>query len=355
MSAPILDIVIPTYNRVDYLKECLLSVLAQSFVNFRIIVLDNASEQDVASMVSSINDDRVSLISNSENIGGPANILKAFEMASSDFVMVFHDDDFMHPRLLEAQIEIFNLNEDIVFVAPSVNLISDHSRMSVFPQVQGNSSYVHQMFSSQTDFMDAHFSGRYVFGFGGVMYRTEAIKKEKLNIERFGNISDRPYLVSLAALGKCAFLVYPNYNVRTHQGQDSFSGSWGYHHEVEVAKFYLDISRSSKNNPYFSRIAKMLAQFYAVRRPRPPVTVWLKELDDSGLLHWTLLARFLPYYVLRNSVVRFLRSIAPALMGRYTQMRVSRGNYVTANSVQEFLSRSSNVDFISINKKLNDH
>lgn len=333
MPDPILEIFIPTYNRVDYLRECLSSVLAQSFKDFRIIVLDNASEQDVAGMVADIKDDRVRLISNPTNIGGPANISRAFEMASADFMMVFHDDDFMHPRLLESQIKLFQDHEDVVFVVPSVNLVLDKDRMPEFAQDQGDDS-VYELFSSQADFLDAHFSGRYLFGFGGVMYRTAATKKERLNMERFANICDRPYLVGLTALGGSAYLAWPNYNVRVHPEQDSSSGSWGYLHEIEVARFYLDISKKLNDNPYLSRITRMLAQFYAVRSPRPPLRTWLKKLRDAGLLHWSLMARYLPYYVLRNSAVRLLRSMAPSLVWRYTQMRVAHGNNQVANSSQ---------------------
>lgn len=331
-SRPILEIFIPTYNRVKYLRPCIESVLSQTYSDFRVIVLDNASEEDVASVVAAFNDERLSLISNKSNIGGPANILKAFDMASSEYVMVFHDDDFMHPQLLEAQLQILQTNENIVFVAPSVNMISDDSEMDKFYE-NADSSAHYKIFDSQTDFLDAHFSGHYLVGFGGVMYRTSATRKEKINIKRFGNIADRPFLVSLAALGKSVFLVFPNYNVRLHRGQDSLSASWGPCHEQEAAKFYLSISKKRKNNPYAISTARMLAQLYVVRKERPNVFKWLSELRRSELSHWSLVVYFLPVYTLRSIIVRLIRTLVPSLLIYHTKKRITRSNKLIVNSV----------------------
>ena len=56
MSKPSLQIIIPTYNRVRYLEPCIRSVLAQSFTDFELVVLDNASEDDVATVVARFDD-----------------------------------------------------------------------------------------------------------------------------------------------------------------------------------------------------------------------------------------------------------------------------------------------------------
>ena len=278
-------------------------MLAQSFTDVELVVLDNASEDDVATVVARFDDKRLRMISNSQNIGGPANVLKAFEISSSEFVMIFHDDDVMHPHLLETQVEILKKDEDVVFVAPSVNLISEDADMDKFSNSRNKPSVQHK-FYSQGEFLDAHFSGRYLVGFGGVMYRTSIIKREKLNIQRFGNIADRPYLVSLSGLGKSVFLVYPNYNVRMHDGQDSGSRSWNYKHEIEAAKYYLSLSKKTDKNPYYFSILKMLAQLHVVRPDRPKLFTWMSELKSAGLLHWSLVSYLLPYYYLRSCVVK---------------------------------------------------
>src|SRR5436853_120463 len=105
MSAPLVSVVIPTYNRVTYLRKALESALAQTYRHTEIIVSDNAASPDVADLVASYRDDRVRYRHNNGNIGPLGNVLAAYREARGAYVATLHDDDMWEPTLVEELVQ----------------------------------------------------------------------------------------------------------------------------------------------------------------------------------------------------------------------------------------------------------
>ena len=112
-----LSIAIPTYNRLPYLKECINSILNQIFQDFSIFVFDNASDEPIEEELKRFNDKRIHFIGSNKNIGQSGNINRILGYPfKSKYLTIFHDDDLMHPRMLELQTSFLDANNDIVFV-----------------------------------------------------------------------------------------------------------------------------------------------------------------------------------------------------------------------------------------------
>lgn len=96
-------IIVPAYNRVEWLRECLLAVLGQTFTDFRLIVVDDGSTPPLAEqpMLAAITQDpRVTLI-RKEN-GGPASARNlALDMLDDGYVLVLDSDDILEPSAVE--------------------------------------------------------------------------------------------------------------------------------------------------------------------------------------------------------------------------------------------------------------
>ena len=61
-ATPTVTVVIPTRNRCDLLKETIASVFTQTYTQWELIVVDDASEDGTATWLSSLTDDRVQVI-----------------------------------------------------------------------------------------------------------------------------------------------------------------------------------------------------------------------------------------------------------------------------------------------------
>ena len=92
-NGPLVSVVIPTFDRPGYLRLALTTAVKQSYANLEIIVHDNASPQDVASIVAEFNDPRVLYTRNDTNIGQTRNILAALKRASGKYIALLGDDD----------------------------------------------------------------------------------------------------------------------------------------------------------------------------------------------------------------------------------------------------------------------
>ena len=59
MSLPCIDVIIPTYNGMPWIKATIKSVLEQTHTNIKVYVVDDGSKDDTASYVKSVKDKRV--------------------------------------------------------------------------------------------------------------------------------------------------------------------------------------------------------------------------------------------------------------------------------------------------------
>ena len=93
---PKLSICIPTYNRVTFLKECLQSVLPQSYDKpVEIIISDNASIDGTNKLVINLLTQYSNLkyFKNKENLGYAYNQMRSFELANGEYTAILCDDD----------------------------------------------------------------------------------------------------------------------------------------------------------------------------------------------------------------------------------------------------------------------
>ena len=83
----ILSICIPTYNRPEHLLNCLNSLALQSFKNFEVCISDNASKQNIFSLISPFRKKlKIRFNRNKKNVGFALNLLKVASMAKGKFI-----------------------------------------------------------------------------------------------------------------------------------------------------------------------------------------------------------------------------------------------------------------------------
>jgi glycosyltransferase involved in cell wall biosynthesis len=119
----LVSVVIPTYNRCGYLKECLLSVISQSYKDLEIIVIDNCSTDNTVEIVRSINDPRIKLVVNDENIGPVKNYDNAIKLATGSWIHLFGDDDIMFADAIEKKVKMVE-NSSNMLIHSNVQLIN---------------------------------------------------------------------------------------------------------------------------------------------------------------------------------------------------------------------------------------
>lgn len=105
MNSPFFSIVIPTYNRADFIEQTVRSVLRQTFADFEVIVVDDGSTDETASVVRSIDDERVTYQPKANEERAVARNTGT-KLAKGKYVTFFDSDDLMYEDHLADAIEV---------------------------------------------------------------------------------------------------------------------------------------------------------------------------------------------------------------------------------------------------------
>jgi glycosyltransferase involved in cell wall biosynthesis len=126
---PKVSVCIPVYNGSAYIGESIESVLAQTYKHFELIICDNCSTDDTENIVCSFKDPRVTYVKNDHNIGLVANANHCLDLASGEYVCIFHHDDIMLPKNLEHKVRLLDDHPDVGFVHSNIMLIDSKGEL----------------------------------------------------------------------------------------------------------------------------------------------------------------------------------------------------------------------------------
>lgn len=112
---------IPVYNGEAMIRECLDSILSQTYSDFTVIICDNASTDRTPDICRSYasKDSRIRLNTNHENIGHEANFRKVFSLCDTEYFCWRADDDYTSENYLEEMVKILDARPDCDLAAPS--------------------------------------------------------------------------------------------------------------------------------------------------------------------------------------------------------------------------------------------
>ena len=106
MSRPLVSIITPTYNQADYVSDCISSVLAQSYDNWELLIVDDGSTDNTIELARSFVDPRVKIHVQS-NLGIwklSETYNSALDMAQGELVAVLEGDDYWVENKLRSQV-----------------------------------------------------------------------------------------------------------------------------------------------------------------------------------------------------------------------------------------------------------
>lgn len=111
---PLVSVIIPTYNRPEYLKQAIASAIKQTYQNIEIIVSDNCSSENPQAILASFGDSRIRFWRHHQNVGMLANQQHAFKMAQGKYVASLHDDDMWNEDFLAKLVPPLEANSELI-------------------------------------------------------------------------------------------------------------------------------------------------------------------------------------------------------------------------------------------------
>jgi glycosyltransferase involved in cell wall biosynthesis len=127
MSAPLVSVVITVYNREKYLTAAIESVLAQTFEDFEVVIVDDCSQDGSLEIARSYQKDlRVRVESNARNLGQFPNRTRGAELASGRYLKYVDSDDIIYPHSLAIMVAAIEAHPDAALALCHSSPDDDH-------------------------------------------------------------------------------------------------------------------------------------------------------------------------------------------------------------------------------------
>lgn len=211
MSPPAFSVVIPTYNRPQLLSRAVASVLAQTLGDFELLVVDDASAQDVSGVLAAFGDPRIRLVRRPENGGPAASVNTGIRLARSELISLLGDDDEYLPGFLEAtRAALAAAGPEVGFSWSGVRIVEDtHQGERLVREVLWQPK-----FTSRREAYRGFLRSRYIGTNCGVTVRRSCFDDIGLFHERLRKGEDTDFFIR--AVARYDFVVVPEILVKVH-------------------------------------------------------------------------------------------------------------------------------------------
>jgi glycosyltransferase involved in cell wall biosynthesis len=232
---PLVSINIPCYRQLDEAQSCVAAILAQSFDDFEVTLLDDGESEEYRLWVESLGDARVRYQRNPVRLGAMQNMFSAIVAGSGKYTLAFHEDDLLGRHYLEAAVKIMEAHPKCGFVACELHEFQDAPPAE--SPVRPDGLAMHAMLPSGADFLRTIFRGVEPM-FGSVLYRREAVLNVKPAHEEFATLVDRTFLLSILERWSGAIIEEPLVWYRKHGDGDQRHLAMSADHVLHLFKRY---------------------------------------------------------------------------------------------------------------------
>jgi len=135
-----ISVILPVYNGASFLKEAIDSILAQTFEDFELIIVNDGSTDASEEIVFSIEDNRIVYIKNEFNIGIVGSLNKAIEVAKGKYIARMDADDVSYPIRFQIQLDYLEANLE-VGICSSVLKVLGKNEIIKYPEIHEDISF----------------------------------------------------------------------------------------------------------------------------------------------------------------------------------------------------------------------
>lgn len=111
----LVTVIIPVFNGDQYLGEAIKSVLDQTYQNFELVIVDDASTIDISGVINSFKDSRINYIRHETNLGANNSRNTGIKMSSGKIIAFLDQDDLFHREKLSNHVEYLSEHPDVGF------------------------------------------------------------------------------------------------------------------------------------------------------------------------------------------------------------------------------------------------
>jgi len=260
---PLISIVVPAYNYGRFLGACIDGVLAQTYTNWELIVIDNGSSDNTQEVIAQYSDPRIRAFRIETNSGPVEAWALGYRHCRGDYFALLPADDCFLPTKLERQVEYLREHPDTDAVATYIREIDDDGNTPT--ELNWIVAYINQ----HIDFTDLkNWRWTHYFCIPSAIYSKELCDRaNSVPSDGLNNICDWDFHVRLLGAG-AKFAVIPEaltcyrwHHSNTSQKRDTAYSQWIYSHQ----KTYIPVLRKIAPD-FHSEIGLCLSALYSSKK-----------------------------------------------------------------------------------------
>jgi len=257
---PNVSVIMPSYNHEKYIPSAIESVLNQTYTDFELIIIDDASKDKSKEIIKAYKekDSRIRAIFHNENKGIARTMNEAIEKASRKFLALFSSDDVWVKDKLKKQLEVLKKNENLVVWSEGlvINALGNPNG-ELFTQKHGALKR-----KKSGDIFEELLKGNYICG-QSVIFKKENINSIKYD-EKLKYLNDYKFMVNLARRYEFYFIPEPLIMYRIHGKNSILSDKKGWQkEEILINKYFLQKYNNEISNKTKNKIMLSLSRVYS--------------------------------------------------------------------------------------------
>ncbi len=224
MRQPKVSVIMSVYNGERYLKEAIGSILNQTFKDFEFIIVDDGSIDRTSEILKECaeKDERIRIITNSENIGLTKSLNKAIKFAKGEYIARMDADDISLPERLKKQVDFLTNYPNFGLVGCNAIVIDE----------KGN--FVKNVILSEE--LNSALKKRNRLVHGSVMFRRAVIEKTGGYNEQIFYAQDYEMFLRISKISEIGRINKFLYKLRVHKGSLSYKKFFKQMYYVALAK-----------------------------------------------------------------------------------------------------------------------
>lgn len=251
-SAPAvsIDIMMPFYGSFELFREAVWSVQAQDDPRWRLTIIDDRYPDPAPlAWARALDDPRITVLQNAENLGVSGNFTRSVELATADFTVIMGCDDMLLPNYVGRMRQLAARFPDAAYLQPGVEVIDGRGEpaLPLADRVKGyyRPSSAQPLALSGEELSTSLLRGNWTY-FPSILWRTAVLKQH-------GFRADLDVVLDLALQieivkdgGELVLDTVPSFRYRRHQASvSSWSASDGSRF-LEEQRFFLETAASMR-------------------------------------------------------------------------------------------------------------
>jgi len=308
-SFPLVEVFILSYNRPEYILQTIDSVLKQTYPNLRIIVSDNSSKDEVQTKLQGyIETSKITYLHRKPSLPALAHFNAVLLEATSDYFMIFHDDDVLLPEAITKLVTAIKSDPNIAAVAGNAFILEETTfTQNIFDPILKTDLRLEKPEDLALHYLD---SNKGHVPFPSYLYQKAKIENLKMIFKEGQKHSDVSFLIKACQQGPFVWLKDPVMYYRRHSSNDSVS--------LDVPAIFSLCRFLGKNTKVPTSIVnqyKMKSYILWTKQRRSKISKSLSPWRDRVIINSAL------YYASTHPSI-FLRAVLKRLAKRFnTQMQ----------------------------------